>query len=84
MTDLLISMIASQLKIPPSVIVELKTANPRLLAARFDHNAQPATATLKIEVQSAQGAHTLTMTLPVDLLRRVGPVYEKAVKLAAN
>jgi hypothetical protein len=83
MNDTLIQIIASQLGIPSSVVDELKASKPRLIHAQFSMDAEPILATLTVEVTGPKRSFPVVITLPLDQLKRIAPIYDKAVKLAS-
>ena len=79
MSDLLIGMVATQLGIPAEVLAELKATNPRMMGARFGADGQ---ATLTVEVSNPRATFPVNITLPLEQLKRLGPVYKRARELA--
>lgn len=81
MNFVMVEMLASQLGIPPEVIAEVKASKLELVAADFD-NIGVGYATLTVRVVQPKNWFPVTITLPLDQLKRVKPLYDKAVKLA--
>ena len=78
MNDTLIKIIASQMGIPGHVLDELKTYRPSLLGAIFTSDY----VTLTIKVVNPEKSFLVTITLPVEQLKRFPKFYEEAVQLA--
>ena len=83
MNDTLIKIIASQMGIPGHVLDELKTYRPSLLGAIFTSDGKnPDHVTLTIKVVNPEKSFLVTITLPVEQLKRFPKFYEEAVQLA--
>lgn len=83
MNDMLIQMVASQLGIPSHILTELKNSRPELVAAEFDPDGKlPGLAVLTVDVSSPGGRFPVVISLPIEQLKRIPAIYQKAVSLA--
>lgn len=78
MSDVLISMICSQLGIPNDVVSELKATKVDLFSAGFDEGY----ANLTLTVKQPKDTFPVYLRIPVEVLQRIPSVYKKAVQLA--
>lgn len=80
MNDSLIKIVASQMGIPGYVVDELKASKPRMTEAFFNGE----NASLVFLVESPQETYNVLITLPLSQLKRIAPIYNKAVILATK